>query len=115
MLDHSAVSSVLAGEDGENRLGVQHRLFVIQVSGARSVPAPTILGHEIVGHIVDTQGIVSDVVSEPVNVGDRVSWSPAPRLSKFPNHCRMLLPVRLVVQPQPLLPRCVPPEATTAR
>jgi putative phosphonate catabolism associated alcohol dehydrogenase len=45
------------------------------ISGARSVPAPTILGHEIVGHVVGVQGTVSDVTGQPVNAGDRVSWS----------------------------------------
>jgi len=45
------------------------------ISGARSVPAPTILGHEIVGHVVDARGDVSDVTGQPVDVGDRISWS----------------------------------------
>ncbi len=45
------------------------------ISGTRSVPVPTILGHEIVGHIVDTKGDVSDVAGQPVRVGERVSWS----------------------------------------
>jgi putative phosphonate catabolism associated alcohol dehydrogenase len=45
------------------------------ISGARSVPVPTILGHEIVGHVVDVQGNVVDVTGEPVEVGNRVSWS----------------------------------------
>jgi putative phosphonate catabolism associated alcohol dehydrogenase len=45
------------------------------INGARSVPAPTILGHEIVGHVVGVQGTVSDVTGQPVIAGDRVSWS----------------------------------------
>jgi len=45
------------------------------ISGARSVPAPTILGHEIIGHVVGILGTVCDVTGQPVNAGDRVSWS----------------------------------------
>ncbi len=45
------------------------------ISGARSVPVPTVLGHEIVGHVEDIQGTVLDVNGQPVAIGDRISWS----------------------------------------
>ena len=42
------------------------------ISGVRRVPVPTILGHEIAGHIVDIRGTVSDINDEPVGIGDRI-------------------------------------------
>ena len=45
------------------------------ISGVRRVPVPTILGHEITGHVVDIQGTVSDLNGEPVGIGDRIGWS----------------------------------------
>ena len=45
------------------------------ISGVRRVPVPTILGHEIAGHVVDIQGDVSDLNGEPIGIGDRIGWS----------------------------------------
>lgn len=43
-------------------------------AGHRSTPLPTVLGHEAVGRVVATEGIVvSD--AGPVGVGDRVTWT----------------------------------------
>ncbi len=45
--------------------------------GRRRVPTPTILGHEIVGSIVEMDGAFprSDIQGEPVAIGDRVTWA----------------------------------------
>ena len=45
------------------------------ISGARSVPTPTILGHEIMGHVSDVRGIVRDLNEKPLSSGDRICWS----------------------------------------
>lgn len=45
------------------------------ISGARSVPVPSILGHEIIGRIVDSAGTVRDVSGDPLAIGDRVCWA----------------------------------------
>ena len=47
------------------------------ISGARQVPAPSILGHEILGHVSDVCGDVRDVDGITVKQGDRVVWSVA--------------------------------------
>jgi len=44
--------------------------------GRRTTPLPTVLGHEIVGEIVETHG-ASDLAGTPLQLGDRVVWSVA--------------------------------------
>jgi alcohol dehydrogenase len=46
-------------------------------SGRRSGPAPTVLGHEIVGRILELgpSAPQTDVNGSPLRVGDRVTWS----------------------------------------
>ena len=46
-------------------------------SGRRKSPLPSILGHEILGFIESTEGIVHDVQGQPLKKGDRVTWSVA--------------------------------------
>lgn len=46
------------------------------ISGKRSVKAPIILGHEIVGRLIEGTGLV-DVEGATVEVGDRITWSVA--------------------------------------
>lgn len=41
----------------------------------RSSPAPSVLGHEIVGKIVHVEGYVDDVDGNLLNRGDRITWS----------------------------------------
>lgn len=45
--------------------------------GRRQVPTPTILGHEIVGSIVEIGDAFpqSDMQGEPLKIGDRVTWA----------------------------------------
>lgn len=43
-------------------------------SGARSTPCPTIPGHEILGRIAE---LSTDIVSQGLQIGDRVTWSVA--------------------------------------
>jgi putative phosphonate catabolism associated alcohol dehydrogenase len=45
--------------------------------GKRPVPAPSILGHEIVGRLIawGGSGPVRDLVGQTLSVGDRVTWS----------------------------------------
>jgi len=45
--------------------------------GRRSVPIPTVLGHEIVGQIVDLNSAVNprDVAGNKLRLGDRVTWA----------------------------------------
>lgn len=45
--------------------------------GRRTVPVPTILGHEIVGEIADLgeAAPVLDMAGEPLRIGDRVTWA----------------------------------------
>ncbi len=45
--------------------------------GRRQVPTPTILGHEIVGSIVEmgNEFPQSDMQGEPLKLGDRVTWA----------------------------------------
>jgi putative phosphonate catabolism associated alcohol dehydrogenase len=46
------------------------------IHGRRSVPVPTILGHEILGRAVDFGSEASrvDAADQPLGVGDRVTW-----------------------------------------
>ena len=46
------------------------------ISGRRTEPTPLILGHEIVGEIVETGAdLVYDGYGEKLNIGDRISWT----------------------------------------
>ena len=45
------------------------------IVGKREVDTPTILGHEIIGRLVDVTDGLCDMDGEPLNVGDRVSWA----------------------------------------
>lgn len=47
--------------------------------GTRSTPCPTILGHEMVGRVVDMhpEYPTVDFLERPVKVGDRITWSVA--------------------------------------
>ncbi|SIO61643.1 2-desacetyl-2-hydroxyethyl bacteriochlorophyllide A dehydrogenase [Singulisphaera sp. GP187] len=47
------------------------------VEGRRPVPVPTVLGHEIVGEIVEFAGDVPtcDLAGQELKVGDRVTWA----------------------------------------
>jgi len=45
--------------------------------GRRAVPTPTVLGHEIVGEIIDRsrQAVTRDLAGNELRVGDRVTWA----------------------------------------
>ena len=45
--------------------------------GSRSTPSPTILGHEIIGRIVElpTDGLVKDCKNSELKIGDLITWS----------------------------------------
>ena len=47
--------------------------------GRRPTPTPTILGHEILGHVakLPTGGEVCDVSGRPLKLGDRITWAVA--------------------------------------
>jgi putative phosphonate catabolism associated alcohol dehydrogenase len=45
------------------------------VEGRRTVPVPTILGHEIVGDVLETNGPVAMADGRPAAVGDRITWA----------------------------------------
>ncbi len=47
------------------------------IEGRRSVPIPTVLGHEIVGEIADFGSSVArrDLLGQELQVGDRVTWA----------------------------------------
>ena len=47
------------------------------IEGRRSVPVPTVLGHEIVGHIAEWgEGFTpADFTGKPLKIGDRVTWA----------------------------------------
>ncbi|WP_406695032.1 zinc-binding dehydrogenase [Singulisphaera sp. Ch08] len=47
------------------------------VEGRRSVPVPTVLGHEIVGEIVEfgKSGPTRDLAGQELKIGDRVTWA----------------------------------------
>lgn len=45
-------------------------------TGRRSGPVPCILGHEIIGEVVSMgSGTVLDYPGDPVNIGDRITWT----------------------------------------
>ena len=45
------------------------------ISGRRPCPQHTVLGHEIVGRVIDTRGPVADWSGGPLAPGDRITWS----------------------------------------
>ncbi len=45
------------------------------IRGRRSEPAPLILGHEIVGEVVETGGQLLDMNGSELRPGDRITWS----------------------------------------
>lgn len=53
-------------------------------SGRRSCPTPTVLGHEMIGRIVEiaADGNISDISGNPLHVGDKVTWSIAASCGK---------------------------------
>lgn len=57
--------------------------------GTRSTPCPTILGHEMIGRVVDLNPElpIRDYLNRPVEIGDRVTWSVAVSCKKCEN-CR---------------------------
>ncbi|QGQ23575.1 alcohol dehydrogenase catalytic domain-containing protein [Gimesia benthica] len=57
--------------------------------GTRSTPCPTILGHEMVGRVVDLhpEHLTVDFLNRPVNIGDRITWSVAVACQKC-EYCR---------------------------
>ena len=46
-------------------------------TGARSSPAPSVLGHEILGIVEAVSGNVTDVAGKAIEMGDRITWSVA--------------------------------------
>ena len=44
-------------------------------TGRRSCECPTILGHEIVGQVVESSGSILDLFGNEVRFGDRITWS----------------------------------------
>lgn len=44
-------------------------------TGRRACECPTILGHEIVGRVVESSGSVQDLFGNDVRIGDRITWS----------------------------------------
>lgn len=45
-------------------------------TGRRKSPVPIILGHEIVGHIIELgEGVTLDSANRPLRVGDRITWT----------------------------------------
>ncbi len=62
------------------------------IFGRRQEPTPIILGHEIVGEIVALgAGLAQDGFGNPLNVGDRVSWSIMASCGQC-YYCRLELP-----------------------
>lgn len=57
--------------------------------GTRSTPCPTILGHEMVGRVVDLhpESPAVDFLNRPVEIGDRITWSVAVACQKC-EYCR---------------------------
>ena len=45
------------------------------ISGRRPCAQHTVLGHEIVGRVIDTSGPVTDWSGDPLATGDRITWS----------------------------------------
>lgn len=54
------------------------------VNGDRPTPLPTVLGHEAIGHVVDTGGEVSGPDGELITAGDRITWT----IGTSCGHCR---------------------------
>ncbi len=48
------------------------------IRGTRTEPTPSILGHEVLGHVVSLgEPPLQDIAGQDLQVGDRVTWSPA--------------------------------------
>ena len=45
------------------------------INGDRETPLPTVLGHEAIGRIVAADGPVADASGDPLQIGDRVTWT----------------------------------------
>lgn len=45
------------------------------ISGRRPCSCPAILGHEIVGRVISTGGTILDWHGQPLQIGDRLTWS----------------------------------------
>ncbi len=61
------------------------------IAGRRSCHTPILLGHEIVGRVVDTGGPVSDWSGRTLQAGDRITWSIAASCGSC-FYCRHELP-----------------------
>ncbi len=47
-------------------------------NGRRAAKGPTVLGHEMIGNVIalgDANAVLNDINGEPVQIGDRVTWS----------------------------------------
>jgi len=69
-------------------------------TGRRSVPVPTVLGHEVVGRVVrlgpsGPRGTARDMHGEPLAVGERVAWGIVASCGQCPR-CRRGLPQKCV-------------------
>lgn len=69
--EHLATGSVLV----EVRLATICGSDLHTVAGDRPGPTPSILGHEVVGEVVEVGGAAHDVDGEPVRPGDKVTWT----------------------------------------
>ncbi|MGW7681701.1 zinc-binding dehydrogenase [Kribbella sp. NPDC054772] len=45
------------------------------INGDRPTPLPTVLGHEAIGHVVGTGGVVTGADGQQIRVGDRITWT----------------------------------------
>lgn len=54
------------------------------INGDRPTPVPTVLGHEAIGHVVDTGGEVSGPDGVRISAGDRITWT----IGTACGHCR---------------------------
>ncbi len=65
------------------------------VRGDRPVAGPTILGHEIIGHIVELGSELRDVAGKTISIGDRITWSVAASCGEC-FYCQASLPQKCV-------------------
>lgn len=66
------------------------------VAGHRNEPAPSVLGHEALGTIVELgTPPLTDVVGQPLSLGDRITWSPVVSCGTC-DRCRAGLPQKCV-------------------
>lgn len=61
------------------------------ISGRRPCTSPTVLGHEIVGQVLETGGSVNDWSGRELEAGDRVTWTIAASCGSC-FYCRQNLP-----------------------